>query len=69
MRRSKNGDRMSAVKVLETTVGGFFSGSLNKCCRDKRGLFKLRNREFTYRTSDRNNAMFPHNNTHNNSRQ
>lgn len=25
---------MRAVKVLETTVGGFFSGSLNKCCAE-----------------------------------
>lgn len=35
MRRSKKGERTSAVKVLETTVGGFFSGSLNKCWRQK----------------------------------
>lgn len=35
MSRSRNGERTSAVKVLETTVGGFFSGSLNKCWRQK----------------------------------
>lgn len=39
MSRSRKGDRMSAVKVLETTVGGFFSGSLNKCCKDKKNIY------------------------------
>lgn len=38
MSRSRNGERTSAVKVLETTVGGFFSGSLNKCWRQKHVL-------------------------------
>lgn len=38
MRRSRKGERMSAVKVLETTVGGFFSGSLNKCWTQKESL-------------------------------
>ena len=28
----RKGERMRAVKALETTVGGFFSGSLNRCC-------------------------------------
>lgn len=34
MSRRSKGDRMRAVKVLETTVEGFFSGSLNKCCKE-----------------------------------
>uniref|UniRef100_A0A0E9WZP2 Uncharacterized protein n=1 Tax=Anguilla anguilla TaxID=7936 RepID=A0A0E9WZP2_ANGAN len=29
--RSSRGERTRAVKVLDTTVGGFFSGSRNKC--------------------------------------
>lgn len=41
MSRSRNGERTSAVKVLETTVGGFFSGSLNKCWRQE-DVLKLR---------------------------
>lgn len=35
MSRSRMGDRTNAVKALETNVGGFFSGSLNECCKEK----------------------------------
>lgn len=40
MSSSRKGDRMSAVKVLETTVEGFFSGSLNRCCTNMRRFLK-----------------------------
>jgi len=34
--RSRNGERTKAVNALDTTVGGFFSGSLNRCCRNNK---------------------------------
>lgn len=34
MSRSRNGERTKAVNVLDTTVGGFFSGSLKRCCKN-----------------------------------
>ena len=37
MSSKRKGERMRAVKALETTVGGFFSGSLNRCCTWKGG--------------------------------
>lgn len=36
MRSRSKGERTRAVNVLDTTVGGFFSGSRNKCCAETR---------------------------------
>lgn len=43
MSKSRNGERTKAVNVLDTTVGGFFSGSLNRCCRNNNINEKNRN--------------------------
>lgn len=49
MSKSRNGERTKAVNVLDTTVGGFFSGSLNRCCINNSINKKNRN-EVTNRT-------------------
>lgn len=36
MSSSRKGDRTRAVKVLDRTVGGLFSGSRNICWTDKK---------------------------------
>lgn len=33
MSSKSSGERISAVNVLDTTVGGLFSGSLKRCCK------------------------------------
>lgn len=35
MKSKSSGERIKAVNVLDTTVGGLFSGSLKRCCREK----------------------------------
>lgn len=35
MSSKRSGERIKAVNVLDTTVGGLFSGSLNRCCEKK----------------------------------
>lgn len=33
MSSKSSGERINAVNVLDTTVGGLFSGSLKRCCK------------------------------------